>query len=242
MQILANTGFLFPSLTFLARIRAAAAAGFDAVECHDEMQREDPAALADCLAEAGLTVGGLNTRMGARSGCAALPGETQQFLADMRAAEAVAGAVGARAIHVVAGRGETCRKTYIANLRHALDMTDRMVLIEPISRLAMPDYHLQTLEEAVAVLDDIGDPRLSVMFDWFHVCAEAGPDAALDLLLQHRRKIGHVQVASYPARAEPDPAIVRAIGAAGFPTLGFEYRPTLPEHEALARIRAEAIA
>ena len=38
MRFSANTGFLWPELPFLDRIRAAARAGFDAVEFHDEAQ------------------------------------------------------------------------------------------------------------------------------------------------------------------------------------------------------------
>lgn len=40
-MIAANTGFLFKDRPFIERIAAAAAAGFDAVEFHDEAQREN---------------------------------------------------------------------------------------------------------------------------------------------------------------------------------------------------------
>ena len=56
MRFSANTGFLFKDLPFLERIAAAAAAGFDAVEFHDEAQGTDPERLAAALAEAGLPV------------------------------------------------------------------------------------------------------------------------------------------------------------------------------------------
>ena len=86
MRFSANTGFLYKDLPFLDRIRAAAAAGFDAVEFHDEAQGADPAALAAALAETGLPVCGLNVRMGETSGCAAIPGAEAQARADIDAA------------------------------------------------------------------------------------------------------------------------------------------------------------
>lgn len=237
MKFLANTGFLFPDLPFPERIKAAAAAGFDGVEFHDEIQRHDAAAIADLLAETGLIVGGLNIHMGATAGCAAIVGSAEKFAADMAAAHAAAEAVGARAIHVLAGRGATDPQEYTANLRRALDLTDRPILIEPISRAAMPDYHLYRLQDALDVVAAIADPRLAIMFDWYHSVAELGDIAAAKALDQHRASIGHVQAASFPHRNEPDPAMVDQARALGFTTIGLEYRPTMSEKVALSQIK-----
>lgn len=242
MTFLANTGFLFASLPFPERLRAAAESGFDGVEFHDEVQRHDAAEIADVLAQTGLRMGGLNIRMGATAGCAAIAGQEDAFAADMRAAHAAAEAVGARAIHVLAGHGDTRRDTYLANLRRALDLTDRQILIEPISRAAMPDYHLRTLDEALEVQAALGNPRLAILFDWYHITAEIGHSGACVALARHRTQIGHVQVASFPQRAEPDAGLIRDSRAQGFAMIGFEYRPTMPEGAALAGIRARLAA
>ena len=61
MRLLANLGFLFPGLPLAARIAAAAAAGFDGVEFHDQVQQDDPPRVADLLAATGLTAGSLNS-------------------------------------------------------------------------------------------------------------------------------------------------------------------------------------
>lgn len=236
MKLLANTGFLFPALPFPDRLIAAAEAGFDGVEFHDEVQRHDAGAIADLLAQTGLAMGGLNIRMGTTAGCAAIPGA--DFGADMQAAHAAAVAVGAGAIHVLAGRGETDDRTYLHNLRRALDMTDRLILIEPISRAAMPDYHLRTLEQALMVRDTLGSARIKVLFDWFHITAEEGAEAAQTLLTRHHDAIGHVQGASFPQRNEPDTALIHQTAGAGFAVLGLEYRPTQAEGLTLARLRA----
>ena len=127
MRFSANTGFLYKELPFLDRIRAAAAAGFDAVEFHDEAQGADPAALAAALAETGLPVCGLNVRMGETSGCAAIPGAEAQARADIDAAAAVAEATGAGAIHVLSGKAEgaAARACLVGNLRYALGRFER---------------------------------------------------------------------------------------------------------------------
>ena len=240
MMFLANTGFLFAGRPFPDRIRAAADAGFDGVEFHDEVQHSDAGAIAALLAETGLAVGGLNIRMGPTAGCAALAGAERDFVADMQAAHAAADAVGARAIHVLAGRGDTDHATYLANLRRALDLTDRPILIEPISRAAMPDYHLNRLGQALDVLDTLGSDRISVMFDWFHMAAESGAETAARDLAAHRVRIGHVQAASFPGRNEPDAAVIGRMAALGFGSVGLEYRATMPERLGLSQARGRS--
>ena len=78
----ANTGYLWKERPFLDRIRCAAANDFQALEFHDEAQREDRAALKALLAETGLPVIGLNVRLGDTLGCAAIPGAADQAKRD----------------------------------------------------------------------------------------------------------------------------------------------------------------
>lgn len=233
----ANLGFLWTELPLPERIRRAARAGFDAVEFHDEAQTADPAALSEALAETGLPVLGLNARMGATAGCAAIPGQEDSARRDIDAAAEVAARVGAGAIHVLAGRTDapTARPAYLANLRHALAATDRTVLIEPICAVANPGYHLVTVAQAAEVLAEIDHPRLKILFDWYHVATEggAGSAGAEALFAAHAGRIGHVQIASVPARNEPEPdghpayaRLIPMMQAAGYAGgFGCEYRP-----------------
>jgi len=229
----ANTGFLWKELPFTDRIRAAAAAGFDAVEFHDEAQGSDLAQIRDVLAETGLPVCGLNVRMGATAGCAALPGHEDQARQDVDAALRVAEALGAGAVHVLAGRtsADSDRAAYMRVLRHALDAGDRTILIEPISRAAMPDYFLHDIAAAAALIDEIGHERLKILFDCFHIAMEGEEvRVAFD---QHAARIGHVQIASVPGRQEPGieddlhPAsVIGHMQTAGYQGLfGCEYHP-----------------
>ncbi len=233
----ANTGFLWTDRPFPDRLRAAAAAGFDAVEFHDEAQRHDLAEIHAILQETGLPVCGLNVRMGGTAGCASLPGAEDQARRDVDDALRVAEALRAGAVHVLAGRvadgGD--RAQYLRVLRHALDGLDpsgeRVILIEPICRAAMADYALPDIATAAAILAEIDHPRLKIMFDCFHIAMQDGD--ALAAFAAHAEQIGHVQIASVPGRNEPGdkdrldlPILIAAMQGLGYSgAFGCEYHP-----------------
>lgn len=238
----ANTGFLYPELHFLDRIRAAATDGFDAVEFHDEGQATERAALKRCLRQTGLQVVGLNVAMRPTAGCAAIPGDHVRARHEIEEAIELADDIDAAAIHVLAGntRDPAARDAFIASLEFALDATDRIILIEPLCSLKMPDYFLNSLHVAAGIVDDIGRPNLKILFDCFHVEQEHGD--TLSLFRANVDRIGHVQIASHPARAEPGvgPAstaggdsldyarLLPAFRSAGYNgILGCEYTPSI---------------
>lgn len=206
----ANTGFLWPELSFLERFGRAASLGFSVVEFHDEAQREDPAELERALADSGLTVAGLNVAMGDTAGRAALPGAETAAREDILRAIEVAERVGAGAVHVLSGRtGESegeaderaARARYIEALRFALERSELVILIEPLCAAAMPGYHVDSFDKAVSLIEEIAHPRLKIMFDCFHARhIEGDVGAAFERLASH---VGHVQIASFPERAEP---------------------------------------
>lgn len=247
MKFSANTGFLWTDLPFLERIKQAAAAGFDAVEFHDEAQRADPAALDDALAAAGLPVTGLNVEMGTTSGCAAIPGREAAARGQIDAALRLADSVDAGAIHVLAGKTDApgAAAAYTAALVHACDNTHRTILIEPLSPTAMPGYFMESLDHALRVIEAVGRPNLKIMFDTFHI-AETEDDVVA-AFARSARHVGHVQIAGWPGRGDPtggdlDYGTVlpqlRALGYAG--PVGLEYRATAPIAETLAALRKVA--
>lgn len=234
----ANLGFLWTDLALPDAIRAAHRAGFDAVECHYPyaVPAEDVAA---ALAGTGLAMLGLNTIRGdvaaGDNGLAAVPGREAEARAAVDAAIDYAVRIGARNVHVMAGRaeGEAARATYVANLRHAASRAAGhgiTILIEPLNARDAPGYFLRTTGQAVAVLDAVGADNLKLMFDCYHVqIMEGDLCRRLAALLP---VIGHVQIAAVPDRAEPDHGEIdyayvlghlRAIGW-DLP-VGAEYRP-----------------
>lgn len=243
MLLSANLGFLFTDLPLEARLQAAADHGFQAVEFHDQPQAYGPTRLARRLEDLGLAVLSLNTRMGEEVGSAALPGQSQRFRDEFRAAHEAAQIIGARAIHVVAGKatGREARESYLENLAWALEETSLDLLIEPLSPQGTPGYHLTRLEDFAEVARALPSPRLKLMADWFHLVSTYGAGQSLARLTPHLPQVGHAQVARPGDRGDPFPdqmpgfaAFRAALAAAGVETLGLEYRPTRPIAEVLA--------
>ncbi|SMX40990.1 hydroxypyruvate isomerase family protein [Maliponia aquimaris] len=241
MKYSANLGFLWTELPLPDAIRAAAAAGFDAVECH--WPYDTPAEeVAAALAETGLPMLGLNTRRGqpGEAGLAALPGRERDARAAIVEAIAYADAIDAGAIHVMAGTvsGPEAQAQFEANLRHACAATPRTILIEPLNRHDAPGYFLNSTDQARAIIDALALPNLKLMFDCYHVGRTEGDITTrlADLL----PVIGHVQFAAVPDRGAPDHGEVNyafvfgEIARLGWqPPLGAEYRPGGPTERSL---------
>ena len=235
----ANLGFLWTDRALPDAIRAAHAAGFDAVECHwpYDIAADDVAA---ALAETGLPMLGLNTRRGdvaaGENGLAALPGRMDEARAAIDEALAYADAIGAGAVHVMAGKAEgpEARAVFAQNLHYACARAakgGRIILIEPLNPFDAPGYFLNTTAQAADLITEIAAPNLKLMFDCYHVGRTEGDVIArLGALWPI---IGHIQFAAVPDRGPPDHgdldyAVVFAeLARMGWvQPLGAEYRPT----------------
>ena len=234
----ANLGFLWQELPLPDAIRAAKAAGFDAVECHWPYKFE-PGDVAAALRETGLKMLGLNTSRGnveaGDNGLAAIPGREDEAQAAIRQAVNYAVAIGALNIHVMAGKaeGEAAHHTFVANLTYACERAGAhriTILIEPLNHRDAPGYFLKTSEQAIAIISQVAASNLKLMFDCYHLqIMEGDISKRLEALRPH---IGHVQIAAVPDRAEPDHGeldyrhIVRLLDTLGYEMpLGAEYRP-----------------
>ena len=235
----ANLGFLYTDRPMVARIHAAAEAGFDAVECHfpyDTPSQEVKAALD----ETGLRMLGLNTIPGDVAsgdfGLAALPGREAEARAAIGQAVSYGAAIGAANVHVMAGKtdgGAAAETTYRDNLRYACDAAAAQgmsILIEPINHRDVPGYHLSLVEPGAALIEDLGRDNLKLMFDCYHTQIMQGD--LTERLRRHMGVIGHIQIAAVPDRGEPDggevhfPNLIAAIRDMGFTApIGAEYKP-----------------
>ena len=229
----ANTGYLWKELPFPDRIRQAAAHGFDGVEFHDEAQSEDRDVLIRVLSETKLPVFSMNVRMGESFGCAANLDAAEQAQRDIAHAAQVARDIGAGAIHVLSGitSGPDAHDAFARSLEIALNLWDGTVLIEPISHHAIPGYFLRRIDQAAEIVSGMGEARLKILFDCFHIWSEGG-DVAREFAA-HANRIGHVQIAAAENRAEPFPGeldyetLLPAFRAQGYDgPFGCEYRPT----------------
>ena len=249
LPISANLGFLWTDRPLADRIHAAKATGFDAVECHwpyDEPAEEVRAALA----ETELPMVGLNTRPGdlaaGEFGLAALPGREAEARAAIDDAVNYARAIGAGAVHVMAGKvaeGEdkSAHETYLGNLAYACDKAAEdvgnsdgeaalTILIEPINAYDASGYFLQYAGFAKEIVTAVGEPNLKILLDCYHTQLMQG---SLYRWIEHLLPlIGHIQIAAVPTRAEPDEGeiafdrlipLIESLGYDGY--IGAEYKP-----------------
>ena len=204
----ANLGFLWTELSLPDAIRAAKAAGFSAVECHWPYET-DPGAVKAALDDTGLPMLGLNTSRGApgENGLAALVGREAEARAAIEEALGYATAIGASAVHVMAGfaDGPKARAVFLGNLRYASARGADLgvdILIEPLNHYDAPGYFLQTTDAARGIIAEVGSPNLKLMFDCYHVQIMEGDVGRR--MQELSPIIGHIQIAAVPDRGEPD--------------------------------------
>ncbi len=232
--------YLFTERPLLQRIDAAAAAGFKAVECR--FPEDVPAdQFKRALERNKMSALGINTPTGGEGefGCCAVPGRQDDWRKSFAAALDYVTAVGASAIHCLAGKVDPARRSeaetvFVENLKHAADLAAERnikLYIEPINPRDLPDYFLYQVEQAADVIAKIDRPNVWLQYDLYHVQIVGG-----DLIRRfekHRKIIGHIQVSQVPVRHEPDdegeinyPFVFAEIDRLGYQGwIGAEYRP-----------------
>jgi hydroxypyruvate isomerase len=246
LKFSANLGFLWNDRSLPDAIRAAKAAGFDAVECHwpYDVAASD---VAEALAETGLAMLGLNTRRGdvaaGDNGLSAIPGREEEARAAIDEAIQYAQAIDVPNIHVMAGfaTGNAAHQTFVAALKYACMQAQPYgitILIEPLNKYDAPSYFLTTTDQALAVIAAVDAPNLKLMFDCYHVqLMEGDLTHKIQTLLPH---IGHIQFASVPDRGPPDHGevnfshVFEVIAKLGYAApLGAEYKSAEPTDKTL---------
>lgn len=235
----ANLTLMFTEVEFLDRFRAAADAGFKAVEFQFPYAY-DKEILRSKLEENDLQLVLFNAPAGdweaGERGFATLSDRVADFERSIRQAIDYADALGCPRVHVMAGvSADTpeARKQYVANMRYAAKLAAEKnleILIEAINPRVMPGYFLNSIELASTLLTEINLPNTALMFDFFHAQIIHGDVTTMMRGLVH--KIGHVQIASVPQRNEPDQGeldygyVLRELHRAGYRGwIGAEYHP-----------------
>ena len=245
----ANLSMLYPERPFLERFAAAAADGFEAVECqfpYDEPLQEVAARLRDHGLQQVLFNAPPGDWARGERGLAGLPGRQAEFRAGLGSALRWAEALGCPRLHVMAGivppgaSRAALRALLVANLREAARLAAPAgveILIEPINPRDMPGYLLNRQDEAHALLEAIGEPNVRVQLDLYHCQVVEGDVATAIRRWLPTGRVGHLQVAGVPQRQEPDlgelnaaylfgviDEVAAACGWQGW--VGCEYRPS----------------
>jgi hydroxypyruvate isomerase len=239
----ANLKWLFTEAPFLDRFKAAADAGFSAVEYaapYPYPVRE----LRSRLDDLGLTQVLINTPVGesgtiGRSGFACLPDHVPEFRAGVDLALDYATGLGASYVHVVGGirppdvSFDRAFARYVANISWAAERAECSgvgLLLEAQNKRDVPGFVLASQRQAAAVAEAVGGDRVGVLFDFYHAHIDEGD--VIETYRQVRGSVAHVQVADPPGRHEPGTgeiawrhvfAELRESGYAGW--IGCEYEP-----------------
>lgn len=247
----ANLDWLYAEQAYLDRAGAARADGFMAVELQ-QPHLHDVDALTAGLA--GLRVVLMNAPAGdwtaGERGFAALAGCEARFRDTTLRGLDLAARLGSPRLHLLSGLAQDtpqARATWLANLAWAAEQAGTVMLtVEPINHRDMPGYFLHRQAQALALLAELGSPRVALQLDLYHCrVAEDGESLshlvrALDLGL-----LGHVQVAGTAGRHEPGrdeyAAELALLDARGWPgAVGLEYRPRQDTSAGLAWLSSGA--
>ena len=213
-RLAANLSWLFTEHAFADRFAAARRHGFEGVEClapYDLPAQK----LARLLNASELKLVMFNLPPGrwdaGERGLAALPGREHEFAVGLEAGRRYAAACGTHMLHAMAGilpakldraRAFDCLVKNLRAAAQALASDGCTLLVEPINVRDLPGYALTSLEEAVKLIEFIGEANVRLQADLYHLQIAGGDvyrrvQAVFPL-------IAHVQIAGVPFRDEPD--------------------------------------
>ncbi len=252
----ANLTMLFNEAPFLDRFSLAAKAGFEGVEYLFPYEFEKMA-LRAALERNGLTQVLHNLPAGdwarGERGIAILPDRIDEFRRGVASAIDYATALDCKQVNCLVGIApdgmpeSALRTTLVANLRLAaaeLGKHGIRLLIEPINRFDIPGFYLNTVEQAAAIIEEVGGDNLFIQYDLYHQQRTEGE--LIGTYKRHADRIAHIQLADNPGRNEPGtgeinyPFVFDALEAAGYEGwIGCEYKPRTTTAEGLGWLGAE---
>ena len=244
--------YLFTERPLLARLDAAAAAGFTAIEGRFP---DVPAAdFKRGLERNNLRALGINTPTGGAGefGFAAKPGHEADWRQSFAQALDYVTAIGASAIHCLAGKVDPddrarAETVFVENLKRAADEAaakNIKLYLEPINPRDQPGYFLSRVEHAADVIAKLGRPNVWLQYDFYHVQIVGGD--LIERFKKHQKIIGHIQCSQVPVRHEPDadgeinyPFVFAELDRLGYKEwVGCEYRPRGRTEDGLGWARA----
>ncbi|OWY28648.1 hydroxypyruvate isomerase [Herbaspirillum robiniae] len=253
-RLAANLTMLFTEQPFLERFKAAADAGFKAVEFLFPYAF-DPEQIADQLRANKLQLVLHNLPAGnwdgGERGIACHPDRVAEFRAGVDDAIRYARALEVPQLNCLVGilpqgvSREAAREVLVGNLKYAagkLKESGIRLLIEPINSFDIPGFFLNTTRQAVELILATGSDNLFVQYDIYHMQRMEGELA--NTIKANLSLIRHVQLADNPGRFEPGTGEINyrylfrfldEIGYDGW--IGCEYKPRTGTKEGLGWIK-----
>ena len=128
----------------------------------------------------------------------------------------------------------------MAELAEKKDVTYNMEQLN--TKVDHHGYPLPHLEDVVRLIEQVGSPRIRLLFDVYHAQIEEGN--VIQSIRSYHEYFGHVHVADVPGRHEPGtgeinyPKVAVALEEAGYQGIvAMEAFPEGDDHEAMTRFR-----
>ncbi|OZF55562.1 hypothetical protein CH293_06130 [Rhodococcus sp. 14-2470-1b] len=245
----ANISIMFTEHAYLERFAAARDAGFDAVESWwpfvDAVpDRGEVDKVLSAVDSAGVRLAALNFWAGdmaaGERGMAVHRDRHEELRANIELVAEIGEATGCRSFNLlygqpVEGSNESESRKGAAELYRdaagVLESIDGTVLLEALAHDLNGSYPIRSLSDAIDFADLVGDPRVLLLFDTFHL-GHNGEDI-VEAAAGAASRIGHVQVADDPGRGEPGSgnlpiaACLDALAERGYTgRVGAEYKPS----------------
>lgn len=243
LQFTANLSLLFTEYPLLERFRAAAEAGFNAVEIQFPYELSVKQ-IAQQLQQYRLKLVLFNvpadTLLQGGEGLAAVPEKQQQFHEAVEQTLEYARILKPEVINVLPGRclDEKRLPDYLTtlkdNLRYAADTFEAIgvkTVFEAVNTKDMPGFIIHSGQQMLDTLTELNHPNLALQYDLYHM--NMMKENCDEFLGEHLDKIGHIQFADCPGRSQPGTgqvdfdrlfAIIANSDYHGW--TGAEYRPT----------------
>jgi hydroxypyruvate isomerase len=173
------------------------------------------------------------------------------FVAEIRDSLATAGRLGVKTLIVTTGMVDRTmpradqHAAYVAALKAAAPFAEQAgvtLALEPLNtKVDHPGYYLDSAREGFEILDEVGSPRVMMLFDIYHHQIMEGniiPD-----ITKYISKIAHFHVADVPGRHEPGTGeinyanVFKAIAVLGYQGfVGLEFKPSRNADDVLREV------
>ena len=213
LQFSANLSLLFTEVGLPERFKAAKQAGFNAVEI--QFPYSLPAAqIQQTLADQQLKLILFNVDaddlLQGGEGLACVPKKQDQFKYALEQTVNYAELLQPDVINVLPGRCLDEKKygyyvdAFLRNLEYALEAFSPLgikTVFEAINTVDMPNFIISSGAQMLEVLSDLNHCDLFMQYDIYH--AARMEENYAGFVAEHADKIGHIQFADCPGRAEP---------------------------------------
>jgi len=239
--------------SFEENLERVARAGYSHVELVGEFLKWSEAETSRMMAR----MDALGISVDATSGLAAGfadPAEAATYPAKLREFVQAAHRVRCKKLILLSGKRvpgmseQEQQQVAIETLKRAADVLEQTgteVLLEPIDRLENPPIWMDTVEQAFAIAQAVGSPRIKVLYDLYHEQRTHGN--LIEKLEKNIAAVGLIHIADVPGRYEPGTGemnygnIYRKLGELKYEgMIAMEFYPTGDIVEMLRGARLEA--